>query len=197
MSDNIIRCDWCLKTDNYKQYHDTQWGTPAFDDATQFEFLVLEAAQAGLSWLTILNRRDGYRRAFADFKPEIIAKFTENDVERLMADTGIIRNRRKIVSAINNARVFLEIAAKHGSFSNYIWRFVDGKPIVNHWTDIFQNPAHTPLSEKMAKEFKRLGFTFLGKTVLYAHMQATGLVNDHIVSCFRHRECAEVAESIL
>ncbi|MDR2883659.1 MAG: DNA-3-methyladenine glycosylase I [Deferribacteraceae bacterium] len=182
------RCEWCLKPEIYTIYHDTEWGVPVYDDRKLFEFLLLESAQAGLSWLTILKRREGYRRCFAGFDPEVVAKFTEEDQARLMGDTGIIRNRLKIKSAVNNARIFLEVAAKHGSFSNYMWNFVDGKPIVNQWKTLSEIPACTPLAEKMAKEFKKLGFTFLGKTVLYAHMQATGLVNDHIVSCFRYNE---------
>lgn len=169
-------------------YHDKEWGVPRRDDAGQFEFLVLETAQAGLSWATILRKREGYRRAFAGFDPEKVARFTEKDVERLLGDPGIVRNRRKIESAINNARCFLEVAAGRGSFSGYLWNFVDGRPLVNRWRDMSEIPPRTPLSETMARELKRLGFTFLGPTVLYAHMQATGLVNDHLVSCFRHGE---------
>ena len=183
------RCAWAVKTDIEREYHDAEWGVPRFDDAAQFEFLVLESAQAGLSWLTILKKREGYRQAFANFDPARIALFTENDVERLLLNAGIIRNRKKIESAIGNARLFLELADKHGSFSNYIWSFVDGKPIVNHWKEMSQVPATSVVSDRIAKEFKRMGFKFLGSTVLYAHMQATGLVNDHLVSCFRHREC--------
>ena len=185
MSDNI-RCAWAVKTEIERAYHDTEWGIPRFDDAGQFEFLVLESAQAGLSWLTILRKREAYRKAFANFSPAAVAEFTERDVDRLMLDSGIVRNRKKIESAIGNARLFLEIAAKHGSFSTYIWRFVEGKPIVNAWTEMRQVPPTSPVSDAIAKEFKRLGFKFLGTTVLYAHMQATGMVNDHLVSCFRY-----------
>lgn len=183
------RCAWAVKTDIERAYHDTEWGTPRRDDAGQFEFLVLESAQAGLSWLTILKKREGYRKAFANFDPVKVAAFSEKDVGRLMLDEGIVRNRKKIESAISNARIFLDLAAKHGSFSQYIWSFVDGKPIVNAWTDMRHVPPTSPVSDAMAKEFKRLGFRFLGSTVLYAHMQATGLINDHLLTCFRHAEC--------
>ena len=170
------------------EYHDTEWGVPCRDDAGQFEFLVLESAQAGLSWLTILKKREGYRRAFAGFDPEQIARFSEKDVERLMGDPGIVRNRQKIESAIGNARRFLDIVDKRGSFANYIWSFVDGRPLVNRWKEPGQVPASTALSEVIARELKARGFKFLGPTVMYAHMQATGLVNDHLVTCFRHAE---------
>lgn len=185
------RCAWAIKSDIERGYHDTEWGVPRFDDAGQFEFLVLESAQAGLSWVTILKKREGYREAFANFDPLKVGAFTEKDVNRLMLDTGIVRNRKKIESAVSNARLFLDLAAKHGNFSNYIWKFVDGKPVINAWKDTTQVPATSPVSDAMAKEFKRLGFKFLGSTVLYAHMQATGMVNDHLVSCFRHKECGK------
>lgn len=188
MSDRV-RCPWSLRSVNETHYHDTEWGVPRYDDATQFEFLILESAQAGLSWTTILNKREGYRRAFAGFDPHKVAALGPEDVERLMGDSGIVRNRRKIESAVRNAHIFLELAAKHGSFANWIWNFVDGKPLVNYWAKPEQIPASTALSERMAKECKKLGFSFLGPTVLYAHMQATGLVNDHLVSCFRHADC--------
>ncbi|CAK7059205.1 MAG: DNA-3-methyladenine glycosylase 1 [Desulfovibrio sp.] len=190
---NRPRCAWAVKTDIEREYHDTEWGVPRFDDAAQFEFLVLESAQAGLSWLTILKKREGYRRCFAGFDPLQVAAFTEKDVTRLLADPGIIRNRKKIESAISNARLFLELAAKHGSFANYLWAFVDGKPVVNTWQNMTDVPATTPLSDTVAKEMKKLGFKFLGSTVMYAHMQATGIVNDHLTSCFRHRECCPAA----
>lgn len=186
------RCPWA-RADIEIAYHDAEWGVPRHDDAGQFEFITLEAAQAGLSWITILKKREGYRRAFAGFDPEMVARFTENDVARLMEDSGIVRNRKKIESAVLNARLFLEVAAKHGSFANYLWGFVDGKPLVNHWKEMSEAPASTPLSETIAKELKRLGFKFLGPTVIYAHMQATGLVNDHLVSCFRHNQVAQEA----
>ena len=188
MSDQT-RCPWAVKSDIERLYHDTEWGVPRKDDTGQFEFLLLESAQAGLSWLTILRKREGYRRAFAAFNPEAVAAFTEKDVLRLLADASIVRNRKKIESAIVNAQIFLELAAKHGIFSQYIWSFVDGKPIVNAWSDMAHIPPTTPLSDTIAKELKHLGFKFLGSTVLYAHMQATGMVNDHLTSCFRHKEC--------
>ena len=188
MTENKTRCLWAESDDILRTYHDQEWGVPQRNDAIQFEFLTLEAAQAGLSWLTVLRKRSGYRRCFADFNPHKVAAFTQTDIERLMLDASIIRNRKKIESAINNARIFLETAAKHGSFSEYLWGFVDGKPIVNTWCDSRHIPANTPLSDAIAKEMKRLGFTFLGSTVLYSHMQATGLVNDHLATCFRHKE---------
>lgn len=170
------------------RYHDEEWGVPCFDDQKQFEFLVLESAQAGLSWNTILNRREGYRRAFAGFDPVRVASFTERDQDRLMADTSIIRNRKKIESAIMNARVFLALVEKHGSFCDWFWRFTEGRPIRNAWSEMREVPVSTPLSDAIAKEMKRLGFRFLGSTTLYAHMQACGMVNDHITSCFRYQE---------
>lgn len=186
------RCQW------YKQpsaamirYHDTEWGVPCHEDRRQFEFLVLESAQAGLSWRTILDRREGYRRSFADFDPEAVAAFTANDVTRLMGDTGIIRNRRKIESAILNARIFLELAAKHGSFCRWFWNFTDGWSVQNAWPSMDAVPATSPLSDTIAREMKALGFRFLGSTVIYAHMQAVGMVNDHITSCFRYAALRE------
>ena len=188
-----IRCPWATKHDHEIRYHDEEWGVPCRDDRTQFEFVTLEAAQAGLSWAVILNKREGYRRAFAGFDPEKVAEFTPADVERLVADAGIVRNRLKIESAINNARRFLEVAAVSGSFSNYLWDFVNGQPVCNAWTEISQVPATTPLSDKVAKDLKQKGFKFMGSTVVYAHLQATGLVNDHLVSCFRHKEVQSLA----
>ena len=166
MHDGRVRCPWTLATRYDLQYHDEEWGVPRFDDAGQFEFLVLESAQAGLSWLTILNKREGYRRCFSNFDPEKVARFTEKDVARLLEDSSIIRNRKKIESAIKNARLFLELAAKHGSFSRYIWSFVDGRPVKNSWEKQEDVPAVTPVAEKMAKEMKKIGFGFLGPTVL-------------------------------
>ena len=181
------RCLWYKHSaENMLRYHDTEWGVPCHDDRGQFEFLVLEAAQAGLAWRTILDRREGYRRCFADFDPHRVATFTEADVARLMTDAGIIRNRAKIVSAINNARVFLEISAKYGSFCNWFWAFTDGWSIQNAWRTMDEVPATSQLSDTIAREMKRLGFRFMGSTVVYAHMQATGMVNDHITYCFRH-----------
>lgn len=183
------RCPWCLQgTEQMLRYHDEEWGRPCYEDRGQFEFLVLESAQAGLSWRTILSRREGYRRAFAGFDPEKVALFTEKDVARLMTDTGIIRNRKKIESAVQNARVFLELAAKHGSFCRWFWNFTDGWSIQNAWQRVDEVPATTPLSDRIAREMKGLGFRFLNSTVIYAHMQATGMVNDHLINCFRYEE---------
>lgn len=189
--DALTRCPWALGvSDEYLHYHDREWGVPALDDRTQFEFLILEGAQAGLSWSTILHKRDGYRRAFADFDPERVARFNRRSVERLMADAGIVRNRLKIESTISNARAFLEVQASHGSFSRYLWDFVDGEPVVNRWRRQREVPATTPLSDAVSRDLKRRGFRFVGSTIVYSHLQATGLVNDHIVSCYRHRLCA-------
>jgi DNA-3-methyladenine glycosylase I len=185
----IKRCEWCLGDDAYIRYHDEEWGVPVHDDRKWFEFIVLESAQAGLSWLTILRRRENYRHAFAGFDPVKVAEFNDQDIERLMNDAGIIRNRQKISAAVNNARAFLKIQEEFGSFDNYMWRFVDGKPIINHWRVLEELPAKTELSEKIAKDMKKRGFGFFGPVICYAHMQAAGMVNDHLVSCFRHDEC--------
>ncbi|MDR0701001.1 MAG: DNA-3-methyladenine glycosylase I [Azoarcus sp.] len=183
------RCDWAVGLDLSIRYHDEEWGVPCHDDRGQFEFLVLESAQAGLSWNTILKKREAYRRCFAGFDPEKVARFTARDVDRLMADAAIVRNRKKIESAVGNARIFLDIAARHGSFSAWLWSFVDGEPIRNTWKEMREVPPSTPLSAAISKEMKRLGFRFMGSVIVYAHMQATGMVNDHLVSCFRHEQC--------
>ena len=190
---DLIRCPWAMKSEQEIRYHDEEWGVPCRDDPRQFEFVTLEAAQAGLSWAVILNKREGYRRAFAGFDPVKVAEFTPADVERLVADAGIVRNRLKIEAAINNARRFLEVAARHGSFANYLWDFVDGQPVCNAWTELGQIPATTPLSDKVSKDLKKKGFKFMGSTVVYAHLQATGLVNDHLVSCFCYEEVRKLA----
>ncbi len=190
MAKSRERCPWCEGDPLYEAYHDGEWGVPARDDATVFEFLVLEGMQAGLSWLTILRKRDNFRRAFANFDAQKIAGFGDGDVARLLADPGIVRNRLKVAAAITNARLFLETAAKHGGFARYLWGFIDGEPIVNHFRTLAEIPARTPVSDAISKELKRIGFKFVGSTIIYAHMQATGMVNDHLESCFRHRECA-------
>jgi len=187
-SKEIVRCGWCVGKPLYEQYHDKEWGKPVYDDAKQFEFLVLESAQAGLSWWTILQRREGYRKAFANFDYKKVGKFDEACVDKLMQDTGIIRNRAKILSAINNAKRFQEIQKEFGSFSTYIWNFVGGKPKVNTWQSLREIPTTTPESDALAKDMKKRGFQFLGSTTLYAHMQATGLVNDHVVDCHQYRK---------
>jgi DNA-3-methyladenine glycosylase I len=169
-------------------YHDEEWGTPLHNDRALFEFLVLEGAQAGLSWATILNRREGYRRAFAGFDPEKVARFTERKIEKLLTDPGIIRNRAKVTSAVSNARAFLAVQEEFGNFDSYIWGLVEGAPIQNRWRRLADIPASTPDSEAMSKDLKRRGFRFVGPTICYAHMQATGMVNDHLVTCFRHPE---------
>ncbi|MGS2722745.1 DNA-3-methyladenine glycosylase I [Porticoccus sp. GXU_MW_L64] len=183
------RCEWCGDSELYQHYHDTEWGVPCYDDNTLFEFLILESAQAGLSWITILKKRENYRKAFADFDAAKVARFNSRSVERLMQDAGIVRNRLKIESAISNAKCFLDVQKEYGSFSNYIWGFVGGKPIQNRWKSLAEVPASTPLSDTISKDMKKRGFRFFGTTICYAHMQATGMVNDHVVGCFRHREC--------
>ena len=186
-----IRCPWALGvSDEYLRYHDEEWGVPVWDDRAQFEFLILEGAQAGLSWSTILHKRPAYRRAFAGFDPQRVARFNRRSVERLLRDPGIVRNRLKIESAIGNARAFLAVQESLGSFSAYLWNFVDGRPIVNRWSHQEQVPATTDLSDLISRDLKQRGFRFVGSTIVYSHLQATGLVNDHIVDCFRHRECA-------
>lgn len=184
----INRCPWCLGFPEYIHYHDTEWGVPVYDDRIQFEFLVLESAQAGLSWATILKKREGYRKAFADFDYRIVADFPDSYVEELLQDSGIIRNRLKILATINNARRFIEVQSEFGTFSKYIWGFVGGKPIQNALKRGEPYPATSPESDALAKDLKKRGFKFLGSTTIYAHMQATGLVNDHLTDCFRHRE---------
>lgn len=182
------RCPWCLGFEEYVAYHDTEWGVPVHDDRKQFEFLVLESAQAGLSWATILKRRENYRIAFADFDPTKVAEFGPEKIESLMNNEGIIRNRAKVEAAVNNAKRFLEICEEFGTFSEYIWSFVGDRPMVNHFRSMKEVPASTPVSDALAKDMKKRGFKFLGSTTLYAHMQACGLVNDHLTSCFRHSE---------
>jgi DNA-3-methyladenine glycosylase I len=185
------RCTWCGADPFYRAYHDEEWGVPLHDERALFEFLILEGAQAGLSWLTILKKREGYRRAFDNFDAERVARYTETDVARLMADSGIVRNRLKIESTIANARATLDVREAFGGLDAYFWRFVDGAPIVNAWQDIGQIPASTTVSDAMSKDLKKRGFKFIGSTICYAHMQATGMVNDHTVDCFRYLELAQ------
>jgi len=187
----LNRCEWSQSLPVYVDYHDNEWGVPVHDDRKQFEFLVLESAQAGLSWLTILKRRDGYRRLYADFDVEKVARFDENRILEMLQDPGIIRNRKKIESSVNNAQRFLEIQEKYGSFSNYIWGFIEGKQVVNHFSQLSEIPATSPLSDTISKDLKKRGFKFVGSTIIYAHLQATGLVNDHLVDCFRYHPCIE------
>lgn len=181
------KCPWPSNS-LMEKYHDEEWGVPLHNDRKLFEFLTLEGAQAGLSWQTILNKRTNYRRAFANFDPKKVAKFTKRDVNKLLKDEGIIRNRLKIESTINNAQRFLEVKKEFGTFDKYMWGFVDGKPIKNKWRSMSQIPAKTKISDIMSKDLKKRGFKFVGSTICYAHMQATGMVNDHITSCFRYKQ---------
>lgn len=183
-----VPCPWSESDDLMRAYHDREWGVPVHDDRTHFEYLVLDAFQAGLSWATILRKREAFRRAFAGFDPEEVARFGDGDVERLLGDEGIVRNRQKIVASIGNARAFLEVREEFGSFDDYIWRFVDGDPVRNGWERQEEVPAATERSERMSWDLKERGFGFVGPTICYAYMQAAGLVNDHLVSCFRHEQ---------
>jgi DNA-3-methyladenine glycosylase I len=185
-NDDKIRCPWCLGFEDYVRYHDTEWGVPVHDDRTHFEFLILEGAQAGLSWATILKKRTGYARAFAEFDPEKVARFTEKKLEKILLDPGIVRNRLKVYAAVNNARKFLAVQKEFGSFDRYIWSFVNNRPIVNRWKSLQEVPATTPESDALSRDLIQRGFKFVGSTVIYAHMQACGLVNDHLVDCWRY-----------
>lgn len=185
MEDTVVRCDWCIGHSEYMEYHDREWGVPSTDDRHLFEMLILEGAQAGLSWLTILRKRGGYRRAFADFDPLAVAEFDDGDISRLMNDATIVRNRAKIESAIGNARAFLELQAREGSFSDWAWSFVDGSPIVNRPGTLAQVPAETAESRMLSRALKQRGFRFVGPTICYAWMQSVGLVDDHVADCFR------------
>ena len=190
------RCAWAEGGNElYIQYHDREWGVPVHEDRKQFEFLILEGAQAGLSWSTVLNKREGYRKAFANFDPVKIARFSEKKIETLIQNPSIIRNRLKITAAVSNARAFLAIQKEFGSFDTYIWAFVGGKPLQNRWKVMADIPATSPESEALSKDLKQRGLKFVGSTILYAHLQAAGLVNDHLVSCFRYRECAALART--
>jgi len=184
----VQRCGWCGTDQLYVAYHDEEWGVPVFDDRTLFEFLILEGAQAGLSWSTILNKREGYRRLYDGFDVEKVAAYGEAKRTELLTDPAVVRNRAKIAASITNAHAFLAVRSEFGSFSNYIWRFTDGMPIQNEWKTLAEIPAKTPLAETISKDLKKRGFKFVGPTIVYAHMQATGMVNDHLVSCFRHEE---------
>ena len=184
----LNRCDWCLKDDLYRDYHDQEWGVPVHDDQKLFEFLILEGAQAGLSWLTVLRKREAYRLAFDGFDVVKIARYGNDKISELILNQGIIRNRLKIVSAVKNAWGFLKIQEEFGSFDRYIWNFVDGETIQNSFATLKEIPAETLVSGIISKDLKRRGFSFVGSTIIYAHMQATGMVNDHLISCYRYRE---------
>jgi DNA-3-methyladenine glycosylase I len=187
MNNNDARCPWPVDA-LYVAYHDTEWGAPLHDDRALFEFLLLEGAQAGLSWHIVLKKRENYRAAFDQFDPQKVARYNQNKINRLLANAGIIRNRLKIAAAIANARAFLAVQEEFGTFDRYIWRFVDGKPIINHRRSMKEVPARTKESDAMSKDLKERGFRFVGSTICYAHMQATGMVNDHLAHCFRHKE---------
>lgn len=182
---NKTRCEWASgQFKEYVTYHDEEWGVPVHNDRTHFEFLILEGAQAGLSWATVLKKREGYRKSFAGFDPEKVALFDEEKIQELLQFEGIIRNKLKVRSAVTNAQKFLEVQKEFGSFDNYIWQFVDGEPIVNNWKNMSEIPATSPESDALSKDLKKRGFKFVGSTIMYAHMQACGLVNDHTVDCF-------------
>lgn len=184
----LQRCSWCLSSDLYKKYHDEEWGVPVYDDQKLFEFLLLETFQAGLSWITILNKRENFRKAFDDFDYIKIANYSEAKIQELLLDAGIIRNKLKVYSAVSNAQAFIKIQEEFGSFSKYIWGFVDGKPIDNHRKSLKEVQAATPLSDTISKDLKKRGFKFVGSTVVYAHMQATGMVNDHVEDCWTRNQ---------
>jgi DNA-3-methyladenine glycosylase I len=191
----VNRCSWCGEDPLYVAYHDEEWGIPVRDDHTLFEFLILEGAQAGLSWITVLRKRQGYRDSFSNFDVEKVARYSDKKLDKLLLNPQIIRNRLKVYGARKNARAFLEIQKAHGSFSAYIWDFVDGQPIQNCWKSKAEVPATSPISDKLSKDMKTRGFTFVGSTIMYAHMQATGMVNDHTVRCFRHRDCQLLSQA--
>ena len=187
------RCSWCGDDPLYVQYHDEEWGVPVRDDRTLFEFLVLEGAQAGLSWITILRKREGYRELFDDFDAAKIARYSDKRLDKILLDSRIVRNRLKVYGTRKNARAFLAVQAEHGSFADYIWKFVDGQPIQNRRKSMAEVPATSPLSDQLSKDLKKREFTFVGSTIMYAYMQATGMVNDHTTGCFRHRHCKQLA----
>lgn len=189
--DKKIRCGWCLKSETYIKYHDEEWGNPVYDDRIHFEFLILEGAQAGLSWSTILNKREGYRKNFADFDPKKVARFTNARVEKILQDPGIVRNKLKVNAAVNNAKRFLEIQKEFGTFNTYIWSFVNDKPIINKRKTLKDIPATSKESDALSKDLIKRGFKFVGSTVIYAHMQACGLVNDHIIDCWKYKDKAK------
>jgi DNA-3-methyladenine glycosylase I len=189
---SLQRCEWAGSDPLYLAYHDEEWGVPVHDDRRHYEMICLEGAQAGLSWITVLRKRDNYRAAFDNFDAVLVAGYGEDKVAELLANPGIVRNRLKVRAFIRNAQAFLRIQAAYGSFDAYIWRFVDGAPIVNHWQSLCEIPPQTPQAQAMSKDLAKHGFTFVGPTICYAYMQACGMVNDHEVSCFRHGECAGI-----
>lgn len=190
------RCDWCGDDPLYTEYHDREWGVPTLDDQNLFEMLVLEGAQAGLAWITILRKREGYRELFDGFDANKIARYSDKKLDKLLLDPRIVRNRLKVYGTRKNARAFLAVQKEFGSFSDYIWGFVDHQPIQNKWRTIKELPANSPISDRLSKDMKKRGFTFVGSTIMYAHMQSTGMLNDHTTDCFRHPECAALGRSI-
>ncbi|MCU7852127.1 MAG: DNA-3-methyladenine glycosylase I [Candidatus Thiodiazotropha sp. (ex Monitilora ramsayi)] len=192
MSKQKKRCTWAGSDPLYQSYHDTEWGVPCFDDQRLFEFLILEGAQAGLAWITILRKRANYLKNFDDFDPCKVARYSPKRIEKLLQDPGIVRNRLKVESTVTNAKAFLQMQEKHGRFSDYLWDYVDGEPVTNHWQTINQVPASTPLSDQLSKDLKKAGFKFVGTTICYAYMQAVGMVNDHTTDCFRHSEVKQL-----
>jgi DNA-3-methyladenine glycosylase I len=189
----VKRCGWCGDDELYVKYHDEEWGVPLYDDNTLFEFLLLEGAQAGLAWITVLRKREGYRALFDGFDAGKIARYTDRKLDKLLLDPRIIRNRLKVYSARQNARAFLAVQEEWGSFADYMWHFTDGKPLQNRWKSLAEMPAFTPLSDTISKDLKKRGFNFVGSTIIYAHLQATGMINDHTTDCFRHKECKKLA----
>lgn len=189
------RCAWATATELEQHYHDEVWGVPQSNDQQLFEYLILEGAQAGLSWRTILQKREGYRRLYEGFDPATVAAFTPEKIEQMLLDPGIVRNRLKVTSSVKSAGIFLDLAEKHGSFANYIWQFVDGQPVQNSWSSLKQVPAETDQSRAMSKALKKAGMTFVGPTICYAFMQATGMVNDHEVNCLRYQPCRQLGET--
>ena len=189
----LRRCSWCENDQLYQDYHDQEWGVPCWDDGKLFEFLILEGAQAGLSWITILRKRENYQHAFDNFDAEKIARYGQKKIAALLYDKGIVRNRLKIAAAITNAQCFINIIEKHTSFADYLWGFVDGRPIQNRWSTLDDVPVNTPVSDAMSRELKKRGFNFVGTTICYAFMQAVGMVNDHLTTCFRHQEIMKIS----
>lgn len=194
--ENKIRCQWCLKFDEYIRYHDEEWGVPVHDDNKHFEFLILEGAQAGLSWSTILKKREGYRKAFANFDPAKVSRFSEKRIEKILKDPAVVRNKLKVYAAVNNARRFLEVQKEFGSFDRYIWGFVKDRPIVNKRKTLKEIPSTTPESDALSKDLIKRGFKFVGSTVMYAHMQACGLVNDHLINCHRYKAILKILAEV-
>ena len=190
----VKRCSWCGSDPLYVAYHDEDWGVPVYDNQQLFEMLILEGAQAGLSWLTILKKRENYRKAFHDFDAATIAGYNQEEIDRLMQDAGIVRNRLKIEATIKNARGFLQLCGEFNSFANYLWRFVDGKPVINAWQDHSAIPANTQISDQLSKDLKKRGFNFVGSTICYAFMQSIGMVNDHTTDCFRYQQINQLTK---